>query len=61
MSECKSDIEVLKTETPYFPSISMKALFDNPAISAACPAESFASSYNFDATIIEKSQSFKSR
>ena len=44
ISECKSETEVLNTETPYFPSISMNALFDSPTICAACPDESLACS-----------------
>jgi len=60
MSECRSDIELLKTETSYFPSNSIKVLLDNPTISAASPEDNFRLSYNFAASSIEKSYSDKS-
>lgn len=57
MSACRSDIELLKTETSYFPSNSIKVLLDNPAISAASPEDNFRPSYNFAASSIVKSYS----
>jgi len=35
ISECKSELDVLKRDTPYLPNTSTNALFDNPTISAA--------------------------
>ena len=59
ISERTSQIDILITGIPYYSSISMNAFFDKPTISADYPAESFTSSYNIAAIIIERSYSFK--
>jgi len=52
MSDNKSSSDLLKRENPYIPSISIKALLESSAKSAACPNHSFSLSYNSPAKII---------